>query len=213
MEKLQIPFIEIAGIPSSNDVALCLNQLHPIEIGHNPWPQFSNSVKANYTIAHNGNAIFLKYQIEEGYVLANATTNQNVHNDSCVEFFIAFGEDENYYNLEFNCLGWSKIGYGFNRKNRYLLPSCIVETISSFTRIEAAAVNAVKLFDWEITVVIPLSVFSFHNFNSFKSLKARGNFYKCGTKMPEPHYLTWNLVKSLEPDFHRKEDFALMEFS
>ena len=213
MEKLEIPFIAIPGIPVPDDIISYFNELCPIAINNNPWPQNSHSVKANYSIAHNGNAIFLKYHIEEDHVLASSSTNGNIHKDSCVEFFIAFGEDENYYNLEFNSLGWGKIGYGPDRENRTLLSASVVDMVATSCKINSSVKNGDKLFKWNIILVIPLAVFYHNNFSSFKALRARGNFYKCGDGMPEPHFLTWNLIKAPAPDFHQKEYFAELEFS
>ncbi|MGH2565575.1 MAG: carbohydrate-binding family 9-like protein, partial [Ginsengibacter sp.] len=39
------------------------------------------------------------------------------------------------------------------------------------------------------------------------------NFYKCGDKLPKPHFLTWNTVETEDPDFHAPEYFGSMEFS
>ncbi|HTN19690.1 MAG TPA: carbohydrate-binding family 9-like protein [Pelobium sp.] len=210
--KLAIPFLGIPGIPSPEDVATYMNRFEPILIQSNPWPNFKHFVKANYTIAHNGNAIFLKYVVQENYLQAVATTNGEIHQDSCVEFFIALDENENYYNLEFNCLGSSKIGYGASRSDRVLLASNLVELIASVSKIKTHIINSKKVFAWEIILVIPLTVFCYSPINSFKGVKAQGNFYKCGDELPQPHYLTWNFIKANGPDFHRPECFGDLEF-
>ena len=214
MEKLEIPFSTVPGIPSPEDVISYLKELQPIAIDKNPWPQYSHSVKASYSIAHNGNAIFLKYHVVEDHMLAGSSTNGDIHKDSCVEFFIAFEDDNSYYNLEFNSLGWGKIGYGADRENRTLLSASLINRVATSCRINSSAKkNGDKLFTWEMVLVIPLAIFCHHNFSSFKVLRARGNFYKCGDNMPEPHFLTWSLIKSPTPDFHQKEYFAEIEFS
>ena len=38
------------------------------------------------------------------------------------------------------------------------------------------------------------------------------NFYKCGDKQVEPHYLSWNPVLTDNPDFHRPEYFGKVIF-
>lgn len=211
--KLDVPFIDIPGVPSPEDVTTYFDGFEPMRIESNPWPNFKHSVKANYTIAHNGNAIFIRYVVQENYLKANATTNGEIHKDSCVEFFVAFDENENYYNLEFNCLGSTKIGYGTNRSDRVLLASNLVELITSFSKIKTHTIHSKKVFAWEITLVIPLTVFCYSHINSFKGVRAFGNFYKCGDELPQPHYLVWNLIKAVEPDFHRSEFFGELEFS
>ena len=188
-----------------------MGRFKPILIQSNPWPNFKHFVKANYTIAHNGNAIFLKYEVQENYLQANATTNGEVHQDSCVEFFITLDGNDNYCNLEFNCLGNSKIGYGSSRSDRILVDSDLVESIASVSKIKTHIINSKKAFAWEIILVIPLTVFCYSNLNSFKGVRAQGNFYKCGDDLPQPHYLAWNLIKADEPDFHRPDFFGELE--
>lgn len=213
MEKLEIPYISLSGIPIPEDVNPYLEHFPKIPISNNPWPQFQNNVKAKYTIAHNGSAIFLKFQIVEQHVLASSSTNGDIHKDSCVEFFIAFEDDDNYYNLEFNSLGWGKIGYGSGRSNRTLLSESMIDLISSSCKINSRTIDGNKLFTWTITLVIPATVFYHNSFFTFKGLKARGNFYKCGDEIPVPHFLTWKMINTSEPDFHTNEFFGDLEFS
>ena len=37
--------------------------------------------------------------------------------------------------------------------------------------------------------------------------------HKCGDLTNHKHYLSWNMVQSEKPDFHRPEDFGRMMFS
>lgn len=213
MDKLRIPRLSVNGSTSLFRIATELDQFTPVAIANDPWLHHRHSVQASCRMAHNGQQLFLKYTIIETHLLANAVTNQAVHEDSCVELFVAFEDDVNYYNLEFNCLGWAKVAYGPDRENRSEIPSELVETIASATRVEAKAGGQGKVFQWEITLVIPKTVFFYHDFTSFNAVKARGNLYKSGIRMPEPHFLTWKVIDTDEPDFHRKDYFGLLEFS
>jgi len=179
-----------------------------IPIACNPWPEFGHEVKAGFSMAHCREAILLKYYVEESYLLAAATANGEVHKDSCVEFFVAFDGDEHYYNLEFNCIGWYKAGYGSFRENRDTLPAEVTDRIQTATNIRSSVQNGARRFYWELTMVLPLEVFCFHEIQGLSDLKVRGNFHKCGDELPTPHFLTWNHVRAEEPDFHRVEDFA-----
>ncbi len=213
MDKLDIPRLPFDATTPLFQISSAMDHFTPVAIAGDHWLHYPHSVKAVFRIAHSGQEIFLKYSIAETYLLANAVTNQAVHEDSCVEFFVAFEDDTSYYNLEFNCLGWAKVAYGPDRENRQQVPSCIVEKIASATGVEARAGEEGKLFQWEITLVIPKSVFFYHDFGSFDSLNARGNMYKSGMRMPEPHFLTWKSITSAEPDFHRKDCFGHLEFT
>ena len=47
---------------------------------------------------------------------------------------------------------------------------------------------------------------------SFSKLISSANFYKCGDDTTKPHYISWNPVKSINPDFHRPEHFGILNF-
>ncbi|MBK1440888.1 hypothetical protein JHJ32_12885 [Parapedobacter sp. ISTM3] len=211
MKRLIVPFIPVAGVPSPREVMPLLETVQKTPIDVNPWPHFVHDVEANVTIAHNGNAIFLKYDIVEAHVTARATTNGAVHQDSCVEFFVSF-DGILYYNLEFNCLGWCKAAYGVMGPARKLLPEHTVNLIASATTMDVASVGNKKRFAWQIVLAIPAALFCYHNISSFKRVKAIGNFYKCGDGLPTVHYLSWNPIWFETPNFHRIEDFGQIEF-
>ena len=40
----------------------------------------------------------------------------------------------------------------------------------------------------------------------------RANCFKCGDLTVQPHYIAWNPVQSLTPNFHRSQDFGMMRF-
>ena len=213
MRRLEIPFLDTGEINEIDKLNQLMDDLKAEPINCNPWPLYQANVKAKFIMAHNSDTILLKYVIAEKYLTANEVTNGNIHNDSCVELFIAF-DDDGYYNLEFNCLGFTKIGYGNKRSNRKLLPTEVIKQLSFSSKINAnSALNNNDGFDWEIMLVIPRKIFIVHKIISFNNLKAKGNFYKCGDGLPQPHFLTWNMIEAEQPDFHRKEFFGELEFS
>lgn len=213
MNKLEIPYIKTSDFTTADELVLAVQQLQRMPISYIPWPEFKSDAKANFVIAHNTDAIILWYQIEERYLIANELNNGNIHNDSCVEFFIAFDDDKAYYNLEFNCLGATKIGYGKRRSGRELLPAEVIGKISFSSRINSKLGKKQEGFDWEIVLIIPKEIFIHHTISSFNLLKAKGNFYKCGDGLPEPHFLTWNMVTGTKPNFHKTDCFGALEFA
>jgi hypothetical protein len=54
--------------------------------------------------------------------------------------------------------------------------------------------------------------FAFSKLKSFNQLKASANFYKCGDETAVTHYVTWNPVKTNNPDYHQPEFFGKVEF-
>ncbi|MEJ2884707.1 carbohydrate-binding family 9-like protein [Pedobacter sp. GR22-6] len=212
MKKLKIPYINSSHFKDVNELIVQMEGLENVPISCKPWPEFSSETKAGFSIAHDRNSILLKYQISEKYLIANEVNNGNIHNDSCVEFFIAFNSEKHYYNLEFNCLGFTKIGYGNGRINRQLLALEVIRKLGFSSRINSNLQPSNGGFDWQILLVIPKEVFVYHQISSFDQVKARGNFYKCGDGLPEPHFLSWNMVHADQPDFHRLESFGKLEF-
>lgn len=212
MRRLEIPFLATDDVREIDKLNHLMDGLRAANIDCNPWPAYQADAEAKFLMAHNREAILLKYVITEKYLIANEVTNGNIHNDSCVELFIAF-DDEGYYNLEFNCLGFTKIGYGDDRNDRKLLPIDVIKQLSFSSKINAnSIINSNGGFDWEIMLVIPRSIFIEHEITSFHNLKAKGNFYKCGDGLPQPHFLTWSMIEAEQPDFHRKEFFGELAF-
>ncbi len=212
MRRLEIPFLDTHNLKEIDKLNQLMDSLQAVAIDCNPWPAYQADAQAEFLMAHNGDAILLKYVISEKYLSANEGTNGNIHNDSCVELFIAF-DDEGYYNLEFNCLGFTKIGYGNDRLDRELLPVEIIKQLSFSSKINAnSTINSNEGFDWEIMLVIPKEIFIKHQIDSFHRLQAKGNFYKCGDGLPQPHFLTWNMIEAEQPDFHRKDFFGELVF-
>ena len=213
MRRLEIPFLDTANVEQIDQLNQMMDSFPSVAIDCNPWPAYQANAEAKFLMAHNGEAILLKYIVSEKYLLAKEVNNGNIHNDSCVELFIAFDE-KGYYNLEFNCLGFTKIGYGNGRNGRRLLPIEVIKQLSFSSKINAnSTINTNAGFDWEIMLVIPHSIFTKHEITSFNHLKAKGNFYKCGDGLPQPHFLTWNKIEAEKPDFHRREFFGELEFS
>jgi len=213
VKKLFVPFIETSNASLVADFTKGLANLVPQQIAHNPWPIYTHAVEASFVIGHNGDTICLKYTVCEPHIKANANFNEEMHLDSCVELFIAFDDDKgDYYNLEFNCLGYAKVAYGSGRGSRTLLPVPLIVSISSFAKIDSLFIEGRKRFQWELLLLIPKTVFSHTRLSSLRGKNTKANFYKCGDGLSAPHFLTWNRIVCPEPDFHRPEFFGSLAF-
>lgn len=187
--------------------------LHTIELIN--WNKFQYTPKVKFRIAHSNNQIWLKYYVTEKSILAEvAETNGGVANDSCVEFFLDPQGDGNYYNFEFSCIGVTHLAYGPGRKDRAFVKSEIIEeeikvksTLGSVPFAEQTGNHT-----WEMTIIIPATSLTHDNGIQLKGLSTKANFYKCGNKTAESHYLSWNPVVTEKPDFHRPEYFGTLIF-
>jgi hypothetical protein len=214
MNTIPIPFISSADRNTPlEEITALLDVLPKHAIDQEPWPQFKNNCKADFSIAHCADAILLKYNVNEDVIRAVMhQTNQPVHKDNCVEFFIAMEPGEGYYNIEFNCFGICSTGYRYEGEERKFLPEEVIDKIKRSITLKSSAESSATKYEWELTMVIPIDVFIFSKLNSFTGKKARGNFFKCGDDLPEPHFLAWNMIVSEKPDFHLPDFFGGLEF-
>ncbi len=178
------------------------------------WSGFPYRPEVSFRIAHLGDQILLKFYVREKNIGAKATEiNGDVYKDSCVEFFISPEGNENYYNFEFSCIGVPHVAYGNGRHNRQRLP---VETIKNINVRPSLGTEPFAErqgdFSWELFVQIPISCFIHNNIESFDGLSSTANFYKCGDDLAEPHFVTWNPIKTENPDYHRPEFFGKIQF-
>lgn len=179
------------------------------------WEAFSYSPQVSFRIAHANNQIWLKYYVTEKNILAQVDeVNGGVAGDSCVEFFFDPHADGNYYNFEFSCIGMPHLSYGSDRRERKFIDA---EKIKKDISISSSLGNEPFVertgnHSWEMTIIIPASILTADDEIQLKGLRTKANFYKCGDNTSEPHYLSWNPIKSEKPDFHRPEYFGTLIF-
>lgn len=214
MKELIVPKITIdkaVGIKEAEQLLEKNAELNSIDQIN--WKNFPYQPKVNFRIAHTNSEILLKYYVHEKHILAKETrTNGEVYKDSCVEFFVSL-DGKNYYNFELNCIGTIHLAYGPGRKDRkFVNPGIVnrIETQPSLGRLPFE--EKTGEFDWELMIKIPLVCFAFNFIDTLEKVKAKGNFYKCGDDTSEPHYVTWNPVKTEQPDYHRPEYFGKIKF-
>jgi Carbohydrate-binding family 9 len=213
IKSMVVPYLAHVDENSSlESISLWLDSLirNPVEMLS--WPVYSYKPAVTFSIGYSRKAILIKFYVEELFVRATYyKANDPVYRDSCVEFFIAF-EEGGYYNLEFNCIGTCLIGYGASREDRIFISEESISKIKYKTVLEVMNDPADKFIKWELTLKIPASVFSKHEIKDFKGRTCRGNFYKCGDDLPQPHFLSWSPINAPEPDFHRPEYFGDLIF-
>jgi len=214
MKQLQILYTSTVKESSTPEkVSKMLDTMERHAISNAPWPEFPYKPEADFAIAYNDSHILLKYYVKENAIEASYhRINDPVYKDTCVEFFIAFDDEDSYYNLEFNCAGTCLMGFGTGRGARKLLPASVIKNIKHQSLIQTKENTADGSIYWELTLLIPFSVFHHHYFISLKNQNCRVNFYKCGDDLPQPHFLCWNPIEIPAPDFHRPDFFAPAQF-
>lgn len=213
MKHLSVPYIHVNDVKAVNEISAKLDHVHQELIHITPWAAYPYKPQAAFAMAHGDQGVFLKFYVEEKYVRAvYSEPNDPVYKDSCVEFFVSFGEEREYYNFEFNCAGTCLLSFGEERTNREMTSAELIRSIAFESSIKPATSKDANI-GWELTVAIPFAAFQYHQITSMKGKMCRANFYKCGDELPEPHFLAWNTIQTEEPDFHRPEFFGTVEFN
>lgn len=213
MNRLTIPFLEgINKRTTAEELLASLAPLPPTRLAEVPWEAFPYCPVVHFKVAHTTVGILLLFEVHEKHVKAvYRHTNDPVYKDSCVEFFFSF-DGANYYNLEFNCVGTGLVGYGPARKSRRTrLPRELIEQVETYSSIAAEAADNGDTA-WRLLLHIPLAVFDAHTIGSLAGMHCKGNFYKCGDDLPEPHYVAWNPIKHPTPNFHLPQYFGELVF-
>ena len=128
-----------------------------------------------------------------------------VWKDSCLEFFFQPHGEDRYFNFEINPNGCLYIEFGHCRTDRIAL---FRENMQELFSIQAGRTQN----GWEVYYGIPVTFLQlFYPGFSFSGT-LRANVYKCGGLADHEHYLSWNMIKSEKPDYHRPQDFGVMAF-
>ncbi len=216
MKTLEVTKLDFGTkYPGLDDISERLDSLNVRNpVGEVNWKGFDYKPDVNFTMAYTDNEILLKFEVTEQWFKAEKTeTNQEVYEDSCVEFFVSPSDDRIYYNLEFNAIGTCLMGAGTGRNDRKRADPEVISKIRRKTSAGHKTVSEKKgRFFWTITIAIPLIVFSRHEIKNLTGKTFRANFYKCGDKLTVPHYLTWSPIGTENPDYHRPEYFGLLKF-
>jgi hypothetical protein len=213
MKNLLVPFIHADNNHALDEISAKLDHLHQELINITPWAAYPYKPEIAFAMAYGDQGVFLKFYVEEKHIRAiYSEPNDPVYKDSCVEFFVSFGDEKEYYNFEFNCAGTCLLSFGEERTNRIMLGDELIRSIATRSSIKPANTKDSNI-GWELTLSIPFSAFHYHQFKSLKGKKCRANFYKCGDDLPEPHFVVWNEIKTVQPDYHRPEFFGSVEFN
>ncbi|WKK60076.1 carbohydrate-binding family 9-like protein [Sphingobacterium sp. BN32] len=211
MKTLEIEKIgvqELIGDYAS--LAKTMSSLAWHDINSAPWQaEFPYIPCVQFQVAYTDQAILVHYSVQEEYVKGQyIRPNENVWEDSCVEFFISFDNRETYYNVEFNVLGVGLVGYGTSVKSdRNRLSAEEILQINAFSSVQT--IDGKK--SWQQILQIPFSVFKV-NAEDLKGKQAHANFYKCGDALPNPHFIAWNDIDNPTPNFHLPQFFGEVSF-
>jgi len=179
-----------------------------VNVLEQPW-FFVSEIKMSCQLMWDEENLYIHQYANEKNIRSTYTTHlSHVCDDSCMEFFISpKTDDKRYFNFEVNPYGAMMLGFGRGREDRIKL---LVKNPTEYFNIK----TNVNADNWEVFYTIPLSFFEifFPGFFFERGMNMNVNFYKCGDKTEQPHYITWNKVTSSKPDYHRPSDFGIICF-
>lgn len=208
---------QVAGLMTVNGI-----EWHTLD--NAPWAdRFPYRPKVRFAIAHNDSEILLAWDVEEQCVRAEAATDGGrVWQDSCCELFIQPEGSPNYYNIECNCGGKLLVQGGVVGTER---PVASAELMARVRRFSTLGSEPFPLIDeprhWQLCEVIPVEAFfldptlaSPRNGKApLDGMQARGNLYKCGDLLSQPHFLSMFPIDLPDnPAFHCPQFFGALVF-
>ena len=165
------------------------------------WNEFPYQPEVTFRTVHNGDMLFIKYDVKERYSVRTVNTQDQdpIYQDSCVEFFILDSEGD-YHNFEFNAKGIALSAKGKSKDNR---KSRTKNELYEIIRYPSGVEKVGKNYCWSLTIGIPFASLALARGQSYAA-----NFYKCGDLTHTKHYLSWSPINTQRPDFHCPEYFG-----
>lgn len=178
------------------------------------WDEYPYQPEVTFRIAHDGSSIYLNYHVKEKSIRARYTKdNSMVWTDSCVEFFLLPVGKKEYYNIESNCIGTLFFGYGKDGGHRKTALPKFQDQIQRWSSLgKQPFEERIGQFEWELSLIIPISAFFRGDIKDLSGQVMKGNFYKCGDDLVSPHFLSWNPITTKSPNFHLPEFFGTLIF-
>lgn len=213
MKTLIVPRQQISQCETvSEKIALMLENGVKADIDQVNWKnEFPKSLPVTVRVAHDGEKIYLYYEVTGEEIRAvNTQDFGSVWEDSCVEFFMQREGETVYRNFECNILGTLLAAKHETRE----IAERLTEHVSSITRFSTIShryENSRQVSDWTLYLEIPKQAMDFAENETLSGTKIRANFYKCGDKTPEAHFISWNPIHLPKPDFHVPQFFGLLE--
>lgn len=167
---------------------------------------------AEFRVAHTGRELLLHFRVTEEAVRAVAgRDNGPVWQDACVEFFVDPDGDGCYYNFECNCIGHLLVQGGRAGEERPLARADVLARVRRWSSLGTEPFGLrVGPCTWQLTMVIPVEALYLHRLASLEGRTMRANFYKCGDRLPRPHYLSWSPIGLERPQFHCPQFFGTL---
>lgn len=214
MDTLLIKHLSLPAATPLADLQACLlAETAAVPVACLNWPQHPYRPSVSFRIGHVQTELWLLFAVAEERVRGLETrVHGDVYRDSAVEFFLSF-DRTHYYNFECNCIGTPHLGFGSGRESRRLVPLPLMERLETLPSLgRQPFAEKAGGFEWTVTARIPVACLTDHSLTSLSGALATANFYKVGSGMTVPHYLSWAPVRTPAPNYHCPEFFGDVRF-
>lgn len=126
--------------------------------------------------------------------------DDQVCEDSCLEFFVSFDSNNDYVNFETNSIGTLLAHVHFGGKKM------LIDELISIPEIKSERGEDFWSVEYTLSSDDIGKLSNGFVLESGKSFNA--NFYKCGDKTEKPHYGMWNKINHATPSFHQPTQFG-----
>lgn len=174
------------------------------------WKEFPYAPEVSFHVAHTDKALVVLFDVKEDHVRAvSLEANGPVWEDSCVEIFLSVPGKEGYFNFETNCIGTSLAAYRRSKTDADMFGPEQMGQIGTVASLPHEVIDRLgEGQEWSMLKIIPFSLLGLTE----KPEMLKGNFYKCGDKCAQPHFLSWAPIDLPEPNFHCPEFFEEITF-
>lgn len=195
---------------------LLLDKGQKINIDQINWQEFPYLPTVDVHVAHDDDYLWALYRVDEDHVRAVTLEDMGpVYEDSCVEWFMQFPNQETYFNVEVNCIGACLASCRVSRTDKAAFTSEELNSIIRLTTLPHQPCDFVSEdmpIHWECIVGIPKKVLMNYGVQEDELFPKNftANFYKCGDKTQVPHYVSSFSICTESPNFHVPKAFRSM---
>jgi len=172
--------------------------------------------KVNLALVSNSKGFHGRFGVFDFSLLAVCTEDMMpVWEDSCVEIFLKPKDSVGHLAFEFNCIGALYATYVKDEKIvNGKFSQEILFTPDDCKQIQRKSKLSNRIYPekfekvyWTIEFFIPFLIIGKYFGNVFLNKKVYyANFFKCGDKLKNPHWISWNKLNKL--NFHVEKDFG-----
>ncbi|MBO5693265.1 MAG: hypothetical protein J6R74_04930 [Tidjanibacter sp.] len=211
-KSIKAPFVEGLEELSDERLVATLREVGTLgQIDSLNWAEYPYAPAVSCRIAHRDTAVAIMFEVRESTVKATTLdSNGPVWEDSCVEFFVANPKGEGYFNFEINCIGTALAAFRRSRSDAEHFSEEKIAKVRRFGSLPHATIDINEEGQsWWLVEVVPFELLGLEE--APDHIKA--NFYKCGDKCAQMHFLSWSPIALPQPNFHCPEFFGRVELA